>query len=130
LEWFTGNKAMKIIKRARELSALAKKATPGTLSVGWIAWLLRFGNKNDGPWTEEVKDHENTPDWDDAPLFAASREMAELLGKLARKLERVVRVVANAGCPPIERCPYEGEVIARDVVCAECWQEWIDKLND
>ena len=52
---------------------------------------------------------------------------SKMLRRMADQMKKVVRAAADAGCPPVERCPYEGEIISRDVVCVECWQEWLDK---
>ncbi len=56
--------------------------------------------------------------------FAEAREMAELLGKLADKLEVVVEHAGDLqGCPPgVSRCPED----TASEGCPKCWQEWLD----
>jgi hypothetical protein len=81
------SEAQDLIKKARELTALADKATPGPWSKDGLFWLLRFSKKNAGNWEEEVKDHEYLPDEDDASLIAAAPDMARLLKQMADELE-------------------------------------------
>ena len=57
------------------------KHTPGPWSESAIFWLLRYADKSDGTWYEEIRsDNKNLPcGRDDALLIAAAPEMLEAL---------------------------------------------------
>lgn len=88
----------KTIERLKELEA---KATPGLWNEKALERLLRFGEKNDGCWVEDLPMNENLPGRDDAALIVAMRNaLSELLQKLhdcdkwkarAEALERFIR---------------------------------------
>ncbi len=118
---------MKILERARELATLAEKATKGPwdtdLYLGGYTKLCKKRPNGD----LEIADLFSTINGvHNARLASAAPEMAELLGKLAGKLEDLLPDLMGK-CPPSRRyqdCP---EDIDR---CPDCWEEWLDEEDE
>jgi hypothetical protein len=61
---------------------MAAKHTPGPWNKRALRSLLRFGEKNDGPWNDGGDDGLWMPGEDDADLIAAAPELLEALEDL------------------------------------------------
>jgi len=118
---------MTILERARELAALAEKTTRGPWTAFTddsrypphtnIAAVTRKGTS----LVFSLPGHDKEEP--DVELIAAAPEMAELLGRLAGKLEDLLPD-SMGKCPPSRRyrnCP------ANIDSCPDCWQEWLER---
>jgi len=111
------NDVQELIKRARELAALANKATPGPWR--WVAACTRFerdvderaSNQRDvldfSLLCDKCAHKVVVPSIPDSDLIAAAPEMAELLHKLADVLEWAYKIAQSGqsvcGCQCCDR---------------------------
>jgi len=128
---------MKILERARELAALAEKATRGPWRVGKCYGAVvadyPIGDVRGADDDNAVADYGGhlvgeSISSKNCPLIAAAPEMAELLGKLADKLEEGIKEIPNACPPPLSQtppwCPRTDDMHGN---CRKCWQEWLER---